>query len=135
MKIINISHTDKGGAGMAVSRTHLRLKELGYNSVVFLADDFIEEKNRRSARLEEARKRKNPLKKILERLESRISRLALRFNIKTRAIKNYDKIVYYSFISRSELSLISIKEVLEIVEDGDIIILYWLGNGVMNSSN
>jgi glycosyltransferase involved in cell wall biosynthesis len=121
MKIVNITYTDTGGAGTAVVRTHKRLQELGYNSLLFLASD---------------RKVKNTLiNKITRRFENYSERLKRVFIKQPNAtiVKEYlDK---YCFYSTSELEKISVTSILEQIEDGDIIMLYWLGEKMLNTSN
>jgi hypothetical protein len=133
MKIINIGFTDKGGAGLAISRTHNRLRELGYESILFLADDFLDddEKERRNAK----NKKLSWPGRIVSAVKARATALAKKLHLERKPLVAHDKAVYYTFVSTSESSQISIQKVLDIVEDGDIVILYWLGLGLMNSRN
>ena len=131
MRIINISYTDQGGAGIAVSRTHQRLKELGYDSYLFLADDIKEAEKNTVEGIQGGKKIVNLFKRIVKAFTSRILQYAYRVGVK----KKQQVPDRYCFFSKSELNKISIQKILENVADGDIVILYWLGLGLMNSAN
>jgi len=121
MKIVNISHTDKGGAGTAVLRTHKRLLELGYNSILYLASD---------------RKPTNTLiNRIDRRFGHRFKKLKAVFFKQRSPVVFSDKVAKYCFFSTSELEKISICSILDNIDDGDVILMYWLGSKMLNTSN
>jgi glycosyltransferase involved in cell wall biosynthesis len=121
MKIVNISYTDKGGAGTAVVRTHRRLLELGYDSILYLASD---------------RKKKNTLiRRIVNRFKNYFKKLTGISATKENSIEISDYAAKYCFYSASELEKISITSILKNIDNGDIVLLYWLGHKMMNTSN
>ena len=119
MRILNISHTTKGGAGTAVERTHNRLLDLGYDSHLFLYDDIHIE-------------RKQTLKeKLISRFKKRLTHYLIKytgFDLEA----NQEK---YCFNSTSELKNIDVSKLLNIVKDGDLLFFYWTGLDLVNTKN
>lgn len=136
MKFVHISYTDKGGAGIAVSRTHKRLQELGYESVLYLKAEYAGDRPASptfKARVASLFKRGiNKIRSRFDKYFGSPEKRAKREQVSSDVAKNIDK---YCFYSTSELESISIDYILQDIEKGDVVILYWLGFKTLNTSN
>jgi glycosyltransferase involved in cell wall biosynthesis len=139
MRIVNINFTKQGGAGTAAYRTHTRLRELGYESLLFLAEEELVEENIFAMREKEATPKPPSEDSFLDKV---IRKVKWQSNKLIRLVKPEQEYPFkayeewkYCFFSISELEKISIKKVLKEIKDGDIVILYWIGQGLMNTAN
>lgn len=115
MRILNLANVDSEGAGIAVSRTHKRLMSLGYDSHLLLDKD-IHPQNRLSKKFNH----------YLDKVKYILSKYKL------NRIKYDPK---YSFYTTQEKNHININLLLSQIQDGDIIIIYWIAGGYLNTSN
>jgi len=105
MRIIHLTNTDEGGAGIAVKRTHQRLIDLGYESILIVKKDV--------------RDNDSTIKKLYKRVKNKFSQQTI-----------YSE--KYCFFSKNELIKQSNNKLLSKIKDHDILIFYWIGDGFIN---
>ena len=117
MKIIHVTYTMEGGAGKAASRIHETLLELGKPSVLIVKNDQFNEKQSFIKR-----KIKSLIYRIKKKLNSYTHTIPEKFESK------------YCFFSVSERDVVKSDYILNKIEDGDVVILYWIGRETLNTA-
>lgn len=117
MKIVNVTYTLEGGAGKAVYRLHERLLDLGISSVLV-------------TKSEQQKAERSLFEKAYNSFVYRVNKLIEMITLSKK--KEYDS--KYCFFSSSEFVKLPTKYIIDIVEDGDILIFHWIGEGLLNSS-